>query len=94
MNYRQKILEEIRWLVFGYLPERHKSTQHPSHFEIGRYGHKFYIPKDETLGKGARRFNRKAIEAGLIAVTDIDIMSDEDLFDLFCWVQQRYSKQM
>lgn len=71
------------------------NTQHPSHVVIGmRYGRKFYVPKDETLGKGARRFNNKAKEAGLLAVTDIETMSDEDLYNLFCWVMCRFAVQM
>ena len=95
MNYHERMLEDIRHLVFGVISERYSNTQHPLHVEIGmRYGRKFYVPKDETLGKGARRFNNKAKEAGLLAVTDLDTLADEDLYNLFCWVMQRYAQQM
>lgn len=37
MNFREKMLEDIRHLVFGVMPERYKNTQNPLHVDIGMF---------------------------------------------------------
>lgn len=94
MNFREKILNDIRSFVFNEMPNRYKNTQHPKDLSIGTKFAKFYVPKDESIGKSSRKFNNIAKKDNLISVFDIDSMSDENLYELFCWIIPQLNRRI